>query len=67
MLWAQAGAQQQGPEITKEMIAGAEEIAGLKFTDEERTSMDASGTSRPAPVTVPLPTSIAFLGPIYQD
>jgi hypothetical protein len=39
VLWAQAGAQSQGPEITKEMIAGAEEIAGLKFTDEERTSM----------------------------
>jgi Asp-tRNA(Asn)/Glu-tRNA(Gln) amidotransferase A subunit family amidase len=39
VLWAQAGGQQQGPEITKEMIAGAEELAGLKFSDEERTSM----------------------------
>lgn len=40
VLWAQAGGgQQPGPEITKEMIAGAEELAGLKFSDEERTAM----------------------------
>jgi Asp-tRNA(Asn)/Glu-tRNA(Gln) amidotransferase A subunit family amidase len=36
VLWAQA---QQGPEITKEMIASAEELAGLKFSDEERTAI----------------------------
>ena len=27
----------------------------------------AGGPPQPAPVTVPLPTSIAILGPIYQD
>ena len=37
VLWSQV--QQQGTEITKEMIAGAEEISGLKFSDEERTAM----------------------------
>src|SRR5436305_9101342 len=37
VLWAQA--QQQGPTITKEMIASAEEISGLKFSDDERTAM----------------------------
>ena len=40
VLWAQAGGgQQPGPEITKEMIASAEEIAGLKFSDDERAAM----------------------------
>jgi len=39
VLWAQAQTQQQGPEITKEMIASAEQIAGLSFSDEERTAM----------------------------
>lgn len=38
VLWAQAN-QQQGPEITKEMIASAEQIAGLSFSDEERAQM----------------------------
>ena len=38
VLWAQAQ-QQQAPEITKEMIAAAEEIAGVKLTDEERTAI----------------------------
>jgi Asp-tRNA(Asn)/Glu-tRNA(Gln) amidotransferase A subunit family amidase len=33
------GQQQQAPEITKEMIAAAEEIAGLHFSDEERQQM----------------------------
>ena len=37
VLWSQV--QQQGPEITKEMIAAAEEISGLKFSDDERTAM----------------------------
>ncbi len=37
VLWAQAA--QQGPTITKEMIASAEELSGLKFSDEERTAM----------------------------
>jgi Asp-tRNA(Asn)/Glu-tRNA(Gln) amidotransferase A subunit family amidase len=36
VLWAQA---QQGPEITKEMIASAEQISGVSFSDEERASM----------------------------
>src|SRR6266581_4324274 len=39
VLWAQAQGQQQGPEITKETIAAAEEIAGLKFSDDERAAM----------------------------
>jgi len=38
VLWAQLQ-QQQGPEITKEMIASAEEISGLEFSDDERTKM----------------------------
>jgi Asp-tRNA(Asn)/Glu-tRNA(Gln) amidotransferase A subunit family amidase len=41
VLWAQAQ-QQLGSEITKEMIAAAEEISGLKFSDEERTAMARS-------------------------
>src|SRR5215207_229591 len=41
VLWAQLQ-QQQAPEITKEMIAGAEQISGLKFSDEERTAMARS-------------------------
>src|SRR5690348_9511682 len=38
-LLAQVQGQQQGPEITKEMIAAAEEIAGLSFSDDERQQM----------------------------
>ena len=38
VLWGQAQTQ-QGPEITKEMIASAEEISGLSFSDDERTAM----------------------------
>jgi Asp-tRNA(Asn)/Glu-tRNA(Gln) amidotransferase A subunit family amidase len=38
VLWAQAN-QQQGTPITKEMIAAAEQLAGIEFTDEERTAM----------------------------
>jgi Asp-tRNA(Asn)/Glu-tRNA(Gln) amidotransferase A subunit family amidase len=38
VLWAQAN-QQQGTPITKEMVAAAEQIAGLEFTDEERASI----------------------------
>jgi Asp-tRNA(Asn)/Glu-tRNA(Gln) amidotransferase A subunit family amidase len=44
VLWAQA-AQQQGNAITAEQIAAAEEVAGVKFSDEERTAM-ADGLSR---------------------
>jgi Asp-tRNA(Asn)/Glu-tRNA(Gln) amidotransferase A subunit family amidase len=41
VLWAQIqrAGQVQQPEITKEDVAGAEEIAGLSFTDEERASI----------------------------
>jgi Asp-tRNA(Asn)/Glu-tRNA(Gln) amidotransferase A subunit family amidase len=47
VLWAQAN-QQQGTPITKEMVAAAEQIAGLDFTDEERTAIanGLSGTRR---------------------
>ena len=38
VLWAQAQ-QQQAPEITKETIAAAEQIADVSFTDEERTAI----------------------------
>ena len=38
VLWAQAQ-QQQGPEITKETIAAAEQIADVSFTDEERAAI----------------------------
>jgi hypothetical protein len=44
VLWAQA-AQQQGNAITAEQIAAAEEVAGLKFSDQERADM-ADGLSR---------------------
>jgi Asp-tRNA(Asn)/Glu-tRNA(Gln) amidotransferase A subunit family amidase len=39
VLWARLQQQPQLPEITKEMIASAEELSGLSFSDEERTSM----------------------------
>jgi Asp-tRNA(Asn)/Glu-tRNA(Gln) amidotransferase A subunit family amidase len=39
VLWAQFGQQQQGPPITKEQIADAEQIAGIQLTDDERTSI----------------------------
>jgi Asp-tRNA(Asn)/Glu-tRNA(Gln) amidotransferase A subunit family amidase len=38
VLWGQA-AQQQASEISKEMIADAEAIAGLSFTDEQRAGI----------------------------
>jgi Asp-tRNA(Asn)/Glu-tRNA(Gln) amidotransferase A subunit family amidase len=38
VLWGQLQTQ-QGTQITKEMIAAAEEIAGLHFSDEERAGM----------------------------
>ena len=38
VLWAQAN-QQQGTPITKEMVAAAEQLAGLEFTEEERTAI----------------------------
>src|SRR5262245_57115686 len=38
-LWAQAQQQQQGPAITKEMVAAAEQLTGLSFSDEERTAI----------------------------
>jgi Asp-tRNA(Asn)/Glu-tRNA(Gln) amidotransferase A subunit family amidase len=47
VLWAQAN-QQQGTPITKEMVAAAEQISGIEFTDEERTAIAQSlgGTRR---------------------
>ncbi|HVX39238.1 MAG TPA: amidase [Gemmatimonadaceae bacterium] len=39
VLWAQFQQQQQGPTITPAMVAGAEEIAGLHFTEEQRTAI----------------------------
>jgi Asp-tRNA(Asn)/Glu-tRNA(Gln) amidotransferase A subunit family amidase len=57
VLWAQQQ-QQPGP-ITKEMIAQAETVAGLTFTDAERESM-AQGE----PAT---PVSISFVGKLYGD
>ena len=38
VLWSQLQ-QPQAPEITKEMIASAEEISGVHFSDDERTAM----------------------------
>ena len=38
VLWAQVQQQQASP-ITKEMVADAEAIAGLSFTDEQRTAI----------------------------
>ena len=38
VLWGQQQ-QTQAPDITKEMIASAEEISGLHFSDDERTAM----------------------------
>jgi len=46
VLWSQIqGQQSQDPAITKEMIASAEEITGLSFTDDERESMIRDLTS----------------------
>jgi len=39
VLWGQLQQGQQDPDITKEMIAAAEEISGLQFSDDERTQM----------------------------
>ena len=39
VLWGQLQQQQQGPAITPEMIASAEQIAGLEFSDDERQAM----------------------------
>jgi Asp-tRNA(Asn)/Glu-tRNA(Gln) amidotransferase A subunit family amidase len=38
VLWSQAN-QQQGPAITKEMVAAAEQLSGVEFSDEERDSI----------------------------
>jgi Asp-tRNA(Asn)/Glu-tRNA(Gln) amidotransferase A subunit family amidase len=50
VLWGQVAGQQQqqqpqGPAITKEMIASAEQITGLSFSDEEREAMIRNLTS----------------------
>jgi len=45
VLWAQTQGQPQAAGITPEQIAAAEEVAGLKFSDEERKSM-AQGLTR---------------------
>ena len=45
VLWAQANQQTQGAAITKEMIAAAETLTGLSFSDEERTAMVRGLTS----------------------
>lgn len=45
VLWAQTQGQPQAGDITPEQIAAAEEVAGLKFSDEERKSM-AQGLGR---------------------
>lgn len=39
VLWAQFQQQQQQPEITKEMIASAEQISGIQLTDDERAEI----------------------------
>ena len=39
VLWAQANQAQQGTPITKEMIAAAEQMAGIELTDDERTAI----------------------------
>jgi Asp-tRNA(Asn)/Glu-tRNA(Gln) amidotransferase A subunit family amidase len=39
VLWAQLQQQQQQPEITKEMIASAEQISGIHLTDDERAEI----------------------------
>jgi Asp-tRNA(Asn)/Glu-tRNA(Gln) amidotransferase A subunit family amidase len=61
VLWAQAN-QQQGAPITKEMIAAAEQIAGLEFTDEERTALASSLAGNRAAIqrlhAAPMPNSV---------
>ncbi len=39
VLWSQAAQAQPGTPITKEMVAVAEQLSGLEFTDEERTAI----------------------------
>ncbi len=62
VLWAQA-AQQQAARITKEMIVQAEKVAGLEFTDEERTEMirglDQNLASWEQLRTVPIANSVS--------
>ena len=64
VLWGQLQqpGQQQGPAITKEMIASAEQISGLSFTDDERTAMIRGLTQTRAAIqqlhAVPLDQSI---------
>ena len=39
VLWAQVQQQPQGPAITKEQIASAEQLSGISLTDDERTAI----------------------------
>jgi Asp-tRNA(Asn)/Glu-tRNA(Gln) amidotransferase A subunit family amidase len=39
VLWARLQQQQQQPDITKEMIASAEQISGIHLTDDERAEI----------------------------
>jgi Asp-tRNA(Asn)/Glu-tRNA(Gln) amidotransferase A subunit family amidase len=39
VLWGQLQQQQQQPDITKEMIASAEQISGIHLTDDERAEI----------------------------
>lgn len=39
VLWSQLQQQQQQPEITKEMIASAEQISGIHLSDDERADI----------------------------
>jgi Asp-tRNA(Asn)/Glu-tRNA(Gln) amidotransferase A subunit family amidase len=59
VLWAQAAGQE---EITKEMVAHAEKIAGLEFTDEQREAIARGLTTNVANWerlrAVPLPNAV---------
>ena len=48
VLWSQANQAQPGTPITKEMVAAAEQLSGLEFTDDERTAITQglTGTRR---------------------
>lgn len=60
VLWAKA---QEAPEITKEVLAEAEKIAGIEFTEEERDLMLEGLQRMQAQITelrtVPIPNDVA--------
>src|SRR5678815_2171788 len=62
VLWSKV-AQQQAPRVTREMIAQAEKVAGLEFSDAERDEMirglDQNLTSWAQLRAIPVPNAVS--------